>query len=649
MNRSTLIVLISAVVIGLPNILRSQDLIQYKGPLVVGDYRGEASYSYRLEENDTILNGPFKMQSSDLKALLEQEDYSFSFTGSFEEDFPSGDWQFQFGKYKTERESEVVDYQYRVVVSGIQHEARGNILLGKPNGPWNFVVNRIVESEVEETLFKSNIEFDKGLPLKSFRIENTRNTLLGRCLRNGLAHDEWTLFANDGVGASESWYFDSGQLQKVQKQYNNQTEVINFYAGLIDNSKVINLDARYIEILKIKQTSREASVDFKEGLYQLLEENAEYYQKIDRILSELGESDFVPAFKVLVEHYPLDPLDRVQLDSIGGLVKRSKEISKSVLGSTQMSMLKLSDDQALYLYSVVTKISEEFLKPLEKISHYHRQNILEYISRNDLFTSLWPNGKPSVRIVIEQVEEGSGEGRTFMGPQANRFDFTENNLGSIHQMAEYTNLCLDSIQKVLNKKLTLDKRQQDLVTLEEELITQSEALNQLIDSLVITATGTTKESLEQIKILSSDNLNRYATMEDNTEKLDFGGKILDCHASLTGLANTIGSLQTKGEEIKKRYQDAVWNPFVAVVMEEEVKKRITTAYNKILIPHFLLKIKSELSCNNAADFSEMIDGLHKRMIEMREEDTSKLERKLKKEQDPDEILQLFGIKPMNGD
>jgi hypothetical protein len=100
-------------------------------------------------------------------------------------------------------------------------------------------------------------------------------------------------------------------------------------------------------------------------------------------------------------------------------------------------------------------------------------------------------------------------------------------------------------------------------------------------------------------------------------------------------------------QIGETYQDAVWNPFMAVIMNEEVKKRITTAYRRDLIPFFLDKVENQLSCENAGPLAEMMDQVHQRMLELREEDTSKLERKLRREQDPIAILELIGLETEN--
>jgi hypothetical protein len=627
----------------IPLALQGQETLHYAGPLKVGKYKGEAGYDYKVVGKDTLLNGPFLMERSNLEALLENEDSSFLFSGTFRDHYPTGFWRFQFGEFQSNSQSQVIDYQYRVLVSGTQEEASGTLKKGKPDGSWTYTVNRIKDSEVEQTLFKSNIVFENGIPQRSFRIENESSTLVGRFLRNGLAHDEWSLYVTDAVEAVESWFFNDGVLERIQNRENDETKVMQMSGNTMAQRKTINLDARYINVLQLQLSASDTLNVFERGMPKLLAENAQYYKKIDNILSELGESAFLPEFKVEVAYFPLDPLETVQLDSIKTHFGKSKLISESLLNSTQLNILKLSDEEALFLYSIVSTISENFLNPIEKVVGYHEQGILEFVTRDQLIHKLWPKGKPSTKIEVGKETDGAGSRKTFELPNAERFDFDGNTMSSIEQLAQYAAFSLDSVQQLLNNKLTKEQRQQELIALEEELIAQSNGLNRLIDSVDNNATGVNRDALMQIKAIADTSLSRYSALEEVTTKFNYARELVDCYTQLKALTEAIVVLPTQWEEIQQRYQDGVWNPFTATVMNEEVKKRITGAYRKVLVPYFLEWVQSDLSCDNANELVLLMQGTYRRMIELRDEETSKLERKLRKEQDPKMVMQLFNI------
>ena len=636
---SPLFLLMLVCLVGVNSPIHSQEVDHFSGAYQVGKYEGEAEFDFRLEGNDTILQGPFLMQRSNLDALIEKEDYSFSFQGSFKNSIPEGEWNFQFGEFKSDRASQVVNYQYRVNVSGIQNQASGSFVNGKPDKRWNYTVDRIAESEVEETLFNSSIEYERGVPQRSFKIENTEYALLGRCLRNGLAHDEWTLFSKNGEEGTESWFFENGVLKKIQRQENNQVQEFEPYSRSLNRSKTISLGAGYLQILKLKQNTVNPQGGFNSKLYQLLKENEAYYQQIDDILDRVGEADFNPGFQVMVEHYPLDSLDIAKLASLRTNVLSATTTCDALLEDTQLNILRMSDDQSAYLYAALQAISTEFLEPLGKIITYQELEVLDLISREELLESLWPGDMPMQVIELPPNNVRS----TFTGPDAMDYQFVRKDIGSVLAMSEYASASVDSIQIVLAGKLKIDKTQQDLSALEEELIDKSEELKQLVDTLQINSSGSVNKVLKNIEKIRIDELSKYAALDDVNEKLEYGRTLINCFDQLGQLSRTVAALPDKEKEITELYTDAVWQPFISVVMDEEVKKRITAAYRKILVPHILDQIRDELNCDNAAYFNDLLIKLHTRMLELREEDTSKLERKLKKEQDPAEILDLLNV------
>jgi len=107
------------------------------------------------------------------------------------------------------------------------------------------------------------------------------------------------------------------------------------------------------------------------------------------------------------------------------------------------------------------------------------------------------------------------------------------------------------------------------------------------------------------------------------------------------LTDELVALPDKKVMLKTLYTDSIWNPFMANLMDEEVKKRITAAYFKILVPYFLKSAASELDCDNVKVLKDQIIQANQRMEELREGDTRKLERKLRREKDPNQILKLF--------
>jgi len=617
-----------------------QDILEYGGQYKIGQYVGDASFNFSINQGDTILKGPFRMKHANISKLLSNQDNQFLFVGGFDNGIPSGPWKFQFGNFQFADQTEVASHQYRVKVNGVEHNAFGRLVGGRPDGEWVQLVQRIKESEVEEDLFKSILQFSNGIPRQSFRIEGKEAMLIGRFLRDGLAHDVWELYSFDAQGAAESWHFSDGWLKKIIINRDGETEVFQAYTDKPDNQHVINLDTRYLEVVKSKQRlTVDIPVELEGDMLTLLAENFKYYSKIDNILSSFGEARFMPAFKVKAAHYPLGEEELELLSGIKAAYLKTRAISNRLLKSSQLKILKLADQEVLNMLLVTSEFDEKHLAFLEQIVEYQERDILAYLPRDGLLKRIW-EGDPIAKTLTIYTEEKDSS-FTFTGPNANSYNLNAAGVYGVHQLAEYTYSSIDSIRRVLNRKLKIEERQQELLILEEELIKEMNALDSLTDSL--SNESSTKEVLTRLKQSAKGELSKYSKKEDSDTKPNEARELIQCFEEMQILTLSIAKVPDRWLEIKKTYTDQVWNPFTSTVMEEELKKRITDAYKEILIPHLLNQVQVESLCEQTQELTSLLDASYQRMLELRQEDTDRLERKLKREKNPEDILQLFGI------
>lgn len=633
--------------LGIGNHLKAQQTQTYEGPLKIGKYKGEAKYAYTVKENDTLLNGSFVVQRSNLQELIQQQDYSFLFKGSFEGGIPNGPWNFQFGNFNSKSKSEVVDYQYRVLVSGTQEAAKGTINMGKPNGDWSIIIEEIEDSEIANILFKSDFIFDNGIPQQNFSIKNKDYTLVGRFLRNGLAQDEWSLFPSNGIDQTESWNFTDGLLKTITVVNDGKTETISLFDNLNEETAIINLDERYLKTVGLQLPKEDIAIFLKKGLPSLLKENTEQYQKIDSILSELGPSDFLPEFKVKVPLYALDSVEIAIVDSIKSHYRKAQEISSSLLNNSQLNILKLSDRKTLFWYNTVAKIQSNFISPLQLLASYDSLGILGYASRTQLIDHLFPNGLPKTQITVDMdtPDATSSEVYTFPKPKATSLEVKK--LSSIENMAQMVYEGLLEIETEVTKTLTVKNTQQELVALEEEIILQNDSLNMFLDSVTITVPPKYKTALVQVRAFADNTLNAYSNLKSSKNKIQAARDVGICLSRLKALAHTVVKMPSYWNTIQETYTDRIWNPFTATLMDEAIKKRITSSYINVLEPYFLGELQAaNLSCKKINMLHSNITDSYTKIISLKEEDTDKLERRLRRENDPVTVLELLNVQTM---
>lgn len=625
------------------NLLNAQEVKNYNGPLQIGKYNGKATYTYKIVDNDTVLEGDFLVLRSNLQELLQKQDYSFQFKGSFVDGTANGPWKFQFGEFNSKSQSEVIDYQYRVLVSGVQKTSTGKIKMGKPNGEWTILEEQIEDSEISETLFKSVITFDDGVPQQNFSINNEDYTLVGRFLRDGVAHDEWSLFPTNGIDQSESWFFKDGLLQSIRVDDDNEHKTITAFKDYSGETKTINLDASYIAALDIQFSQEDVNTLHQNNLPKLLKQNALRYQEIDDILSALGKSDFLPEFKVKVPYYPLDSLERDEIDSTVAYYKKARELSESILHNSQLNILKLSDETTAYQYNTVLKIKKDFLTPIQEMVRYDSLSILEYTSRKQLFDHVFAEDlpKPKMTIAIEMDSITSTKEYTIPTSTVPSSEAT-----STSYIKTIAKMGYDGIQAIANEvkeTLAQEKRQNELANLEEEIIVQNDSLVMFIDSMGTSLPVNYLAALRQLKSFASATLNDYSKVKSAQNRLTAARSTLTCLKNLNELSVTVSKMPTFKSTIQDSYTDRIWNPFMATLMDEDIKKRITSAYTKILEPYFLKQIEQSLTCENTFNLNEHINATYHTVIMLKDKDTKKLERKLKKEKDPSVILEMLNV------
>ncbi|WP_396634461.1 hypothetical protein [Maribacter sp. R86514] len=623
--------------------MNAQEIQTYNGPLQIGKYNGKATYSYKIVENDTVLDGDFTVLRSNLQELLEKQDYSFQFKGAFVDGTANGPWKFQFGEFNSKSQSEVIDYQYRVLVSGIQKSAIGKIKMGKPNGKWTIVEEEIENSEISKTLFKSVISFDNGVPQQNFSINNENYTLVGRFLRDGLAHDEWSLFPSNGMDQSESWFFKDGLLQSIRVDDENDHKTIKAYQGYNGKTKIINLNAGYINALEIQLSQVDVDILHHNSLPELLKQNAARYQEVDEILSQLGKSKFLPELKVKVPYYPLDSLEITKVDSIVSYYKKAHELGESILHNSQLNILRLSDNNTAYQYNTVVQLKENFLNPIQEIVSYDSLGILEYTSQEQLINHVFANGLPKPQMDIEIQIDSVISSKSYTIPSSVSISADTPNIEKIEAVAKMGYDGILSIANEVKETLAQEKRQNELASLEEEIIIRNDSMMIFIDSTSSNIPLKYATALKQLKSFTSKTINDYSKVKSAENRLASARTTVECLNNLNELSKTVSQMPVYQTTIKESYTDRIWNPFMATLMDEDIKKRITSAYSKSLEPYFLNEIDQHLSCDSTKELNSTINATYTKILELKDQDTKKLERKLKRQKDPITILEMLNV------
>lgn len=609
----------------------------YEGPFSRGNYSGFAEYQFQIIEGDTIFDGSFLFKEFDFDSLLLAQDTFHSFAGNFRTGRPYGSWNFQFGNFTKGDEIQVNNLNYDVRVNGLYHNAYGELINGMPQGYWTHEVYYLKNSERKDLLFKSSINFDQGIPQQSFQVKDDQATLLGRFLRNGLAHDTWELYSQETADIIEKWIFDEGMLTSIVLLSRPKPDTLRIFSEDNNSIKEVTLDEQYIRTINLTKDILGSSNEIQEDIIiKLLRQNASYYEKVRDVLMTLGSSNFAPEYKVQVPYQPLSDQEKVLIDSIKLNYQSSFLIAQRILQNTQYQILQLTDPEVDFLLNAVENhFQKEFLTPLASL--VVNEDLMEFLPREKLI-NIFPDHNMAKYTYTSELDSIK---RSIDGIDFNQFQ--NGGLISIYDISRYANETLDSVQKRLRIKLAAELKREELLGLEKDLIQEVQKFNKKIDSLINVPVASHKKELKRIKDQMTSKLQNYTKISEAEQKIQQAEDLTGCFADAWKLAVQIDSLDERRRILEARYQEDVFNPFTSTIMTEEVKKRITSAYFNILVPYLLQKSQNDLSCEELPELTLLFKSAYQRMLDLKEEDTSKLERKLKGEDDPVEIIELFNL------
>lgn len=620
--------------------MKAQDTLVAQRSARIGSFQGVAIFDYIIKDNDTIREGDFSFSNA-LLNTDESEQTPINIKGRFKEGLPHGNWTMEFNTLVPNEGKSLVQYQYVTTVNGLKRSFNFNLNQGRPQGQWQTQVDSVVNSTITETLFKSVIEYDKGVPIKSFSIESDRDIMVGRLLRDGLAQDLWSLYSKQEIGLEEDWKYDQGLLTQIMLQSDSQNRTLDLRYPNARAFVSVNLDQHYLDIMQLRLQQQDPKFVFNQRMSRLLQLDSQYYEMILDFFEGLGTPLKVQGFLVKVPVFPLLPVEEDQLEQIGARVKESDFLVDSILADAQLNLLKINDPETALLYQMALHLHTDYLPPLKNLITFKEKNLLQHIDREEAIGGLWPLGLEEQQIRLNDSLNNAG---------VNNFRFQsvlDPNLAGVFQHSTTILELSRLLNAKLRKKLTLNKREKAFLRQEQLLIAEVKALEEYVDTLNTGVPAAVGSALESLKSFAQRELKNYVSMKEDEEKLQYSSKLATCFKITRDLADTLKKLPEQEAQILELYQDQVWNPFTATVMDEEVKRRITRAYKTIIVPYYLNLVERQLTCDNINQRINNFNRLHQRMIDLRKEETKKLERKLKRTKEPEEVLSRLGLTDLN--
>ncbi|XLS29737.1 hypothetical protein ACJD0Z_02695 [Flavobacteriaceae bacterium M23B6Z8] len=614
----------------------AQESFKIKNQRNLGGYDGILTANYIVKDNDTILNGKFKFEN----VFTKNGDFisnPIKITGAFKNGLPDGNWNFNFGFYSQNQNKDLVDFQYVIKLNGVKESVSLRLQEGVPNGPWLTQIDSLENSQITKTMFKSELEYVNGLPQRTFKIENSNEVMVGRLLRDAVAHDVWTFFSKTDLGYEENWSFDQGLLRVITTKTDNLTKQVDLNYGNSDSFENTNLNEHYLDIINLRLRQQDNAKVSVGGMGALLMQDSKIYEDVLDFFNDLGTPLKVEGFKVRVPLFPLTKKDKESIKEIAQNYQKADTLINTILDDAQLNILRLNDSVSAQIFEIANSYKSSYLKPISQIVAYDRNKVLEHIDIKKLINGL------SLRDISKSNLSDKNEDYLKSILDVTFESKFIRDLQDVHKLSEYCVAVARALSQQLELKLSRINREKAFLKQESELVNKTRTVNKLLDSLQQSESDFLKGPFSGLKSLMKNELELYAGMNESADKLQFGENLIRCLKNIRSLAEVIVIIPVQVKEIKELYQDQVWNPFTATIMNEDVKRRLVRAYQHRLIPFYLHQIETKIQCDQLNQIKDDLQHLHKKMVELRDEDTKKLERKLKRNKKSEDILKLFGL------
>jgi hypothetical protein len=260
----------------------------------------------------------------------------------------------------------------------------------------------------------------------------------------------------------------------------------------------------------------------------------------------------------------------------------------------------------------------------------YTQDGLEYIRKSDTIRYTYQGDQREKAVLSRKVMESY---ENFLG------DFSEyltDELALVRELGEYVEGQLSEVQQ-----------QQSLEKLERTIVDRRTE----VDSLYIGHEPIHNREAELLMRLRYNILQagidsiieQYGAAETYPERVSFSDQILENLDKMEAHFENVIRIYPALDKLDELYQEEFFNPFTYARYNQRVKERLYEFGGIRLYHYYLEQMKREQDYQAISDWIAKIERLHQRMLELRNADTRKLERRLKPDSSVGRIESLLEL------
>lgn len=621
---------------------------------------GTSNYRYIIKNNDTLLQGPYTIhvQFGNPEDCTEFE--SLKLSGNYYNNQKNATWQYIYQKL-TPQITGIQNYTPLATVYGVEHSIKAGFRNNKATGVWTAQKDTVLNSKKSDNIEQGKFDFSKNLGTYTHNTKqvqasvsvNEKGFFDGKSVltyyQDTLLIEETRMY-EDGfllslhkkiVGTSDSnllsVYYEK-VLEKLDSIKNKSTLIEKgimpfptlFDDGFSNNS--IEIEAQLIgnEILNAMRTLLFES-DIKLAEFQFFETK-----------KMLSSKRFIFPFTAK-EQALIEALELVELDSAKAKLKTYQNNKRLEINRFKSSELAFSMTLCEHLSEKIDVLREtiELLKSDSIV--YKDRNVLfrDGIQELQQFDTLVFEQGGNKQIKVVDFEVGI-ESPVLLPEKLKRY--TENVLKESEVLFRY----FDSEIIKLNKLTQLNE-------LEERILEQKQSIDSLYlgqnedDTIQVSESNPYALKIHTNIVTGYFNkqMEIYSNENEFAVKKEMGESLLQLFDTLEAWFPRIEKMYSQEKRWDEVFTKYAYNPFTdANDIKERIKRRI---YQRGANELWAFCTNEIVLCNNAQCIDNKLDEvelLSKKLLELAsksDRETRKIERKLRKESDPEKIKRILGL------
>lgn len=617
--------------------------------------KGHSMFEFESKLGEEMFNGSFEFYQSDLDPTNEAFAIGITYNGNYSNNEKHGDWIYSYSRLKPSILKRLDKTNIIYAGTGWRFGVYGNFKQDEAVGKWRSILEEVEFGKPVDTLFAAISEFNKSQMVNSFEGWCDSIKIEGKIDDEGFLTGEWVFYQNTkkyGI-VEERRMYESGVLVGHVIVYENKEHPVKHIGldqtegGDGEDWKEVSVSRDYFNIIYQTNFGVENELSI-EKTNSLIKNSNEFLKKSlfsfgnhnNRLIWDIRGDAGIIYPKLRVRAFPYSNEDKENIEKGLEHIKNSSQIIDDFLSDSQVDITRFNYKE-VSLYYEIYKLYNEELQKLKRVFEKLNLPAYQYINRDEILPHLLKDGiRYPEEVAYEYGDKKAKE--TYQFPEGIS---SENK--SIQVMVDHLEAILaglvatkEEVAPILEK----NRKQAQIADKEETLIQLRDSIKELFDNVnEDDMFNNYHERFGSILVDYTQNAFKTYAKKDIENRINEIDQIITCYKYFIEFYTELVQIEEKTTRLKEDYTRVVWNPFTFTEMEERVKERVFTVYESRLLPFVLNGIEESINCNDINSKVNNFNVLYERMKEIRQKDTKTLERELKRTNDLQKIIDLYGI------